>query len=147
MTDKSDPGPRHDEMFLVFDAGTMARIAAFSGSRILEGGETLFTTGDREIGLIAVLSGRVAVRQHDGAGRSSLVAEDRPGSLWGEINGLSSRLALVGADMLEAGEVSILSTDQARALLVAEAALREGASVIAQIHAYLAQTAPPSARM
>lgn len=125
VTDESDPGPRRDEMFPVFDAGTMARIAAFGGSRILDRGETLFTTGERGIGLIAVISGRVAVRQHDGAGRSSLVAQHGPGSLMGEVNGLSGRPALVDAEMVEAGEVSILSPEQARALLVAEAALGE----------------------
>lgn len=116
---------RHDEMFPVFDARSLCRIAEFGVRQHRGAEEKLFKTGDIGIGLIAILSGRIGVYQHDGIGRTSLVAEHGPGALLGEVNGLSGRPALVDAAMTEAGEIAVLSPKQARALLVAEAALGE----------------------
>ena len=117
--------PRREEMYPVFEPAAMERITAFGQRRDVVKGETLFHAGDHGVGFVAVLTGRIAVHQHDGAGRTSLVAEHGPGSVAGEVNSLSGRPALVGAVAEEAGTVSILSPTQARALIVADAVLGE----------------------
>lgn len=117
--------PRYNEMFPIFDAASLDRIVAFGNRRQLAAGDRLVETGQAGVGLVAFVSGRASVFQRDGFGRSGLVAEHGPGSLLGEVNSLSGRPALVDAVMTEDGEVAILAPAQARALLVADAALGE----------------------
>ncbi|MES2059297.1 MAG: FAD-dependent oxidoreductase [Pseudomonadota bacterium] len=112
-------------MFPILSAEDIARVARFGGRRSYATGERLFATGDRGIGLTVILSGRVSIVQHDGAGNVSPITEHGPGSLIGEISSLSGRPALVDADAAEPVESLILKPVDLRALIVAEADLGE----------------------
>ncbi|QNA83616.1 FAD-dependent oxidoreductase [Sphingomonas sp. So64.6b] len=116
---------RREQMFPILSADDIARVARFGGRRAFQAGERLFATGDRGVGLMVVLSGRVSIVQHDGAGHVSPIVDHGAGSLIGEISSLSGRPALVDADAAEPVEALILKPADLRALIVAEADLGE----------------------
>ncbi len=118
-------GQRREQMFPTLALDELARIARFGQPRAFAKGEALFLTGDHGIGLMVLLSGRVAITQIDGAGHRSPVAEHGPGALIGEISGLTGKPALVDGVATEPGELYILGPADLRALIVAEAELGE----------------------
>jgi thioredoxin reductase (NADPH) len=119
------PIQRREQMYPILSADDIARVARFGGQRSYQAGERLFATGERGVGLLVVLSGRVSIVQHDGAGHVSPITEHSAGSLIGEISSLSGRPALVDADAAEPVDALILKPADLRALIVAEADLGE----------------------
>lgn len=118
-------GQRHDQMFPTLAPDDIARVARFGQPRALAVGEALFLTGDQGIGLMVLLSGRVAITQIDGVGHRSPVTEHGPGALIGEVSGLTGKAALVDCVATEPGAVYTLGPADLRALIVAEAELGE----------------------
>ena len=116
---------RADQMFPVLDPGDVARVRQFGEPRRYAAGEALFHTGERDIGLILVLSGAVDIHQHDGTGHAVGVAHHGPGQFIGEVSGLSGKPALVDGVAAEDVEAVFLSPEQLRRLIVAEADLGE----------------------
>ncbi|WP_017462351.1 FAD-dependent oxidoreductase [Dyella ginsengisoli] len=116
---------RADQMFPVLDPGDVARVRQFGEPRRYVAGEVLFHTGERDIGLILVLSGAVDIHQHDGTGHAVGVAHHGPGQFIGEVSGLSGKPALVDGVAAEDVEAVFLSPEQLRRLIVAEADLGE----------------------
>ena len=76
-------------------------------------------------GLTIILAGKVDVTQHDTSGRREPIVTYGPGAFIGELAQLAGRPALVDAYALEPVEALIISPDQLRALLIAEAELGE----------------------
>ncbi|PZA10342.1 thioredoxin reductase [Rhodopseudomonas palustris] len=117
--------PRHDQTFPVLTAAEIERIRRFGELRRYADGAHLFETGQPGPGMFVVLSGHVAITQHDGLGHVTPVAEQGPGQFLAEIGQLSGRVALV--DGIAEGEVEclLIRPDRLRGLLVAEADLGE----------------------
>lgn len=116
---------RRDQMFPRLSEVDIARIAPFAKRVDFKPPEALFTTGQLGIGLLVLLSGKVAIVQRDGSGHQVPVTEHGPGALMGEISGLSGKPALVDGIALEPTEALTLSPSDLRSLIVAEADLGE----------------------
>lgn len=81
MTETPRPGAqRHDQMFPILSQSEIARVAGFGERRRYAAGVALFRTGDVGIGLLVLVSGRVAIARHDATGRAVPVADHGPGS-------------------------------------------------------------------
>lgn len=126
MTETPRPGAqRHDQMFPILSESEIARVAGFGERRRYATGVALFRTGEVGIGLLVLVSGRVAIARHDATGRAVPVADHEPGSIIGETAGLSGKPALVDGVAVEDSEAIVLAPSDLRALLVADAMLGE----------------------
>ncbi len=116
---------RRAQMFPVLADEELARMRRFGELRRFASGERLYETGKPSPGMFVVLSGTLQITGRDGHGHDLLIAELPAGGFSGEIGQLSGKRAL--ADGIAQGEVKalLLSPEQLRALLVAEAALGE----------------------
>lgn len=116
---------RRAQMFPVLADDELARTRRFGAVRRFADGERLYETGKPSPGMFVVLSGTVRITGRDGHGHDLLIAELPVGGFSGEIGQLSGRRAL--ADAVARGEVEalLISPEQLRGLLVAEAALGE----------------------
>ena len=121
MTETPRPrAQRHDQMFPILNESEIARVARFGERRRYAAGVALFRTGDVGIGLLVLVSGRVAIARHDATGRAVPVADHEPGSIIGETAGLSGKPALVDGVAVEDCEAIVLAPSDLRALLVAD---------------------------
>ena len=75
--------------------------------------------------MFVILSGTVAITQHDGLGHIAPIAEQGPGQFLAEIGQLSNRPALVDAAAEDDVETLLISPEGVRSLLIAEAELGE----------------------
>lgn len=116
---------RHDQRFPTLSADEIARTARFGDRRQFVSGETLFRTGDTGVGLLVLISGRVAIERNDAAGHRVAVADHGPGAIIGEVSGLMGRPALVDGIVTADAEAIMLAPAGLRALLVADAELGE----------------------
>ncbi|AOY96744.1 thioredoxin reductase [Cupriavidus sp. USMAA2-4] len=116
---------RRHQMFPQLSAADIERMRRFGEVRRWRAGENLFSIGDRGRGMFVVLSGRVAVVQRDGLGRSSTVVEEGPGQFLAEVGQLSGKPALVDGVAVADTEALAIPPERLRALLVAEAELGE----------------------
>ena len=116
-------GPRYDETFPALTAKEIERLRRFGSLRRYADGEKLFETGKPGQGMFVVLSGHVAITQHDGMGHVAPVADQGPGQFLAEVGQLSDRATLV--DGVAEGDVETLLIPPAgiRSLMVAEADL------------------------
>ena len=73
------------------------RLRRFGTLRQYAPGGKLFETGKPAPGMFVILSGTVAITQHDGLGHIAPIAEQGPGQFLAEIGQLSNRPALVDA--------------------------------------------------
>ncbi len=118
-------GLRYDETFPTLTAGEIDRLRRFGTLRKYAGGEKLFETGKPAPGMFVLLSGTVAITQHDGLGHVTPVAEQGAGQFLAEIGQLSNRAALVDATAQGDVETLLISPQGVRSLMVAEADLGE----------------------
>src|ERR1700761_4587338 len=88
-------------------------------------GEALFETGKPGPGMFVLLSGHVIITQRDGLGRVTPVIDQGPGQFIAEIGQLSGRTALVDGHAEGDVETLLVSPENLRALMVAEADLGE----------------------
>ncbi|MEO5625819.1 MAG: FAD-dependent oxidoreductase [Dokdonella sp.] len=117
--------PRYEQIFPMLDASAIQRMRRFGTQRAFKHGEHLFKTGDRSSGMFVVLSGHVAITQHDGLGHVTPVADQGPGQFLAEVGQLSDGPALVDAHAEGDVEAIQIPPDALRALLIAEAELGE----------------------
>jgi thioredoxin reductase (NADPH) len=117
--------PRYNETFPTLTAREIERLRRFGSLRNYATGGKLFETGQPGPGMFVVLSGTVAITQHDGLGHVTPVVEQGPGQFLAEIGQLSNRAALV--DATAEGDVAtlLIPPEGVRSLLVAEAELGE----------------------
>ena len=116
---------RYDQMFPALEPAELVRLRRFGETRTFAEGEYLARTGEIAPGMFIVLSGNVAITQHDDpTGRGPIVIH-RPGSFAGELAQLSGRPSLVDSLAQGAVEVLIIPPQKLRNLLVEEAELGE----------------------
>jgi thioredoxin reductase (NADPH) len=116
---------RYEQTFPELTAQEIDHLRRFGSLRRYADGEALFETGKPGPGMFVVLSGHVAITQHDGLGRVTPVIDQGPGQFLTEIGQLSGRPALVDGRAEGEVETILIPPDQVRALMVAEAELGE----------------------
>jgi thioredoxin reductase (NADPH) len=116
---------RHDQVFPTLDALEIERVRRFGNVRSFAAGESLWTVGQIAPGLMVILSGEVAVNEHDQFDNHQPLIINGPGNFLGELAVLSGRPALVDAIAREPVEALIIAPERLRALMIAEAELGE----------------------
>jgi thioredoxin reductase (NADPH) len=116
---------RYDQMFPTLVPAEVERLRRFGEARTYRGGERIFGTGQVSPGMFVILSGHVAITQHNELGLSQLIVEHGPGSFMGELAQLSGRPSLVDADAKTAVETVVIPTVRLRDVMVGEAELGE----------------------
>jgi thioredoxin reductase (NADPH) len=114
---------RRAQAFPVLSAEEIERVARFGTRKRYAAGEHIYETGKRTEGLALVLSGVVRVTGRDGHGHDLPVVDHGPGSFSGEVGQLSGRRSFVDATALSDVEALLISPEQLRALVIAEATL------------------------
>jgi thioredoxin reductase (NADPH) len=116
---------RYEQMFPVLTFNEIERLRRFGTIRHYLDGERLFETGDIGHGMFVLISGHVAVSQHDGLGHVTPVVDQGPGQFLAEVGTLSGRAALVDVSAEGDLEVLVIAPKDLRRLLAAEAELGE----------------------
>jgi thioredoxin reductase (NADPH) len=116
---------RYGQTFPTLTAPEIDRIRRFGTVRRYRAGEVMFETGEPAPGMFVILSGHVAVTQHDGLGHVTPVVEQGPGQFLAEIVTLSGGPVLVDGRADGEVEVLLIPPEDLRRLLVAEAELGE----------------------
>src|SRR5262245_29494964 len=116
---------RHAQMFPTLEWAEVERLRHFGEPRTYDTGERLVETGEVSPGMFVILSGEVAVTQHNVLGRDQPIVNHGPGSFMGELAQLSGRPALVDARAVRPVEAVVIPPQRLRDLLVAEAELGE----------------------
>jgi len=116
---------RHAQMFPTLEPAEIDRLRRFGEARTYAAGERLVTTGDVSPGLFVILSGEVAITQHNPLGRDEPIITHGPGSFMGELAQLSGRPSLVDAQATKPVEALVIPSPRLREVLVAEAELGE----------------------
>jgi thioredoxin reductase (NADPH) len=121
----ADEHPRREQMFPVLTQAEIARIGRFGAVRHFPREARLVTAGETAPGMFVILKGSVTASIRDGLGRVTPLVNALRGHFTGEVAQLSGGPALV--DIHADGEVEALlvSPEQLRALIIAEADLGE----------------------
>jgi len=116
---------RYAQMFPTLEGQEIERLRRFGEPRTYRQGERLVTTGEVSPGLFVVLSGEVAITQHNALGRDEPIVTHRAGSFLGELAQLSGRPSLVDARALREADTLVIPSAKLSQVLVAEAELGE----------------------
>src|SRR6476646_52787 len=108
-------------MFPVLEPVEVDRLRRFGETRAYRAGERLVATGDASPGMFVILSGEVAVTQHNALGRDQPIVTHGPGSFMGELAQLSGRPSLVDGQAIKPVEALVIPSPRLRDVLVAEA--------------------------
>jgi thioredoxin reductase (NADPH) len=116
---------RRSQMFPILTPDEIRRLSRFGTVHRYSDGERLFETGKPSPGMFLVLSGMIRVTRHDGIRHEVPFIEYAPGAFSAEIGQLAGKPAFVDGFAKGDLEVVLITPDQLRAALVAEAALGE----------------------
>jgi thioredoxin reductase (NADPH) len=116
---------RRHQMFPVLEPFEIERVRRFGKVRSYDDAAALVKVGQVGPGLAIILTGQVEVARRDELGHSTPIVTHGPGSFMGELAQLAGRPALIDAHARGPVEALIISPDQLRALLIAEAELGE----------------------
>jgi thioredoxin reductase (NADPH) len=116
---------RYEQTFPELTPQEIDRLRRFGEVRRYADGEALFETGKPGPGMFIILSGQVAITQHDGLGHVAELIDQGPGQFLAEIGQLSGENALVDGRAEGEVEVILIPPDRLRAVLIAEAELGE----------------------
>jgi thioredoxin reductase (NADPH) len=116
---------RYEQMFPILEPAEIDRLRRFGEQRTYGVGERLVTTGEPSPGMLVILSGEVAVTQHNVLGRNQPIITHGPGGFIGELAQLSGRPALVDAVATKPVETVVIPSRRLPDVLVAEAELGE----------------------
>jgi thioredoxin reductase (NADPH) len=116
---------RHDQIYPTLDSHDIERVRRFGAVRAFAAGEALGKSGQVNAGLMIILSGTVAVTEHDPLGRPKPIGVHGAGNILGELAQLTNRPLLVDASAQEAVEALIIPPERLRSLMIAEAELGE----------------------
>ena len=116
---------RYEQMFPTLESAEIDRLRRFGETRSYTAGERLVTTGETSPGMLVILSGEVAVTQHNVFGPNQPIVTHGPGGFMGELAQLSDRPSLVDAHAMQAVEALVIPSRRLRDVLVAEAELGE----------------------
>lgn len=116
---------RYEQAFPDLTAAEIARISRFGSVNRYADGDMLFTTGKPYSGMYVVLSGHVAISQHDGLGHVDLLIDQGPGQFLAEVGTLSGGASMVDGRAEGEVEALLIPPEGLRRLLIAEAELGE----------------------
>jgi thioredoxin reductase (NADPH) len=116
---------RFDQMFPTLEAAEIDRLRAFGEIRGYRTGEHLVTSGEPSPGMFVVLTGEVAITQHNVLVHDQPIVTHGAGGFIGELAQLSGRPALVDARATKPVEALVISPRRLRDVMVAEAELGE----------------------
>ena len=111
------------QRFPTLDRSQIGRLVRFGRIRAFAEGEYLSRTGEIGLGMFVIISGHVAVTQHDGPTGCGPIVTHGPGAFTGELAQLSGRPSLVDAQAQEPVQALILPPQMLRNVLVEEADL------------------------
>jgi len=115
---------RGAQMFPRLADDEVARLARFGQPHSYKAGEYLVRVGEKGLGLMLILAGRVEVTRAEGGEQKHIVTHER-GNFMGELAQLSGRPYLVDELALTDVEAVAIPPERLRALLIAEAELGE----------------------
>jgi thioredoxin reductase (NADPH) len=116
---------RYEQMFPTLEPAEIARLQSFGETRAYRAGEFLVATGEVSPGMFVILTGEVAITQHNALGRHEPIVTHGPGSFSGELAQLSGRASLVDAQVITPVEALVIPSSRLRDVLIAEAELGE----------------------
>ena len=116
---------RYEQMFPKLEPAEISRLRRFGERRTYAAGERPVATGEPSPGLFVVLSGELAVTQHNAFGRDDPIVTHGPGGFMGELAQLSGRPSLVDGLATKPLETVVIPPQRLREVLVAEAELGE----------------------
>src|SRR5438034_8198653 len=116
---------RYGQMFPTLEPAEVEGLRRFGERRAYRAGERLVATGEISPGMFVVLTGEVAITQHNALGRDEAIVTHGPGSFMGELSQLSGRPSLVDAHAVKPVEALVIPPRKLRDVLVAEAELGE----------------------
>ncbi len=116
---------RYDQMFPQLQPAEVTRLQRFGERRQYAAGARVVTAGELSPGMIVVLSGELAVMQHNVLGHNQLIVTHGPGHFMGELAQLANRPSLVDAVANTPLDALIVPSARLRDVLVAEAELGE----------------------
>jgi len=116
---------RYAQMFPTLEAAEIERLRRFGETRTYDTGQRLVKTGEPSPGMLVILSGEVAVTQHNVLGRDEAIVTHGAGGFMGELAQLSARPSLVDAHATKPVETLVIPSHRLRDVLVAEAELGE----------------------
>src|SRR5262245_11082438 len=116
---------RRAQMFPTLSSADIERLRRFGEARSFRAGDYLARTGEVSHGMIVILSGEVAVTQHDDLVQRDPITVHGPGSFTGELAQLSERPALVDAVARGVVDSLVIPSRKLRDVLVEEAELGE----------------------
>lgn len=116
---------RYHQTFPALTPREVDRLRRFGTMRRYPAGKMLFSTGEPSPGMFVILTGQVAISQHDGLGQVAPVVEQGPGQFLAEVGTLAGEPALVDGRADQDVEALLIPPDGLRAMLVAEAELGE----------------------
>jgi thioredoxin reductase (NADPH) len=119
-----DTSRRH-QMFPVLAATDIERMQRFGKVLHFKRGDRLLAAGEAAVGMFVVLKGVLAITQRDGLGHVVPVVKHGPGEFSAEVSQLSGRPSLVDGYADEDLETLLITAEQLRALIIAEADLGE----------------------
>jgi thioredoxin reductase (NADPH) len=112
-------------MFPVLDAEELERMRRYGVVRRYAAGERLFETGKPSPGMFVILSGVLRITGRDGHGHDLPVIDEHPGQFSGEVGQLSGKRSFVDGFAVGDLETLLLTPEQVRTLMIAEADLGE----------------------
>ena len=116
---------RYEQLFPILDATEIGRLRGFGETRTYGAGERLVTSGERSPGMFIILSGEVAITQHNVLVYDQPIVTHGPGAFIGELAQLSGRPSLVDAQATKPVEAIVIPSRRLRDVMVAEAELGE----------------------
>lgn len=114
---------RRERMFPELSSAEIERLRRFGQTRRYASGEKLFVTGEIAPGMFVLKSGSVEVRRRDPFGHLALIVQQGPGQFVAEVGQLSGQPALVDVYALSDIDTLLISSENLRAVVIAEADL------------------------
>jgi thioredoxin reductase (NADPH) len=116
---------RHDQMFPTLEPAEIDRLRRFGETRSFAAGEYLARSGEVSPGMFVILSGAVAVSQHDELAAHPPIAVHGSGAFLAELAQLADRPSLVDGMAQSPVEALVIPSRQLRDLMVEDAELGE----------------------
>jgi thioredoxin reductase (NADPH) len=116
---------RYEQMFPSLEPAEIDRLRHFGETRTYALDERLVTSGEPSPGMFVILSGEVAVTQHNLLVHDQPIVTHGPGAFMGELAQLSGRPSLVDAHATKPVEALVIPSRRLRDVMVAEAEVGE----------------------